>query len=116
MRQHAGGHRAVAEELRAVLLSGNAQPDRALFQCDGAVAHDTVETEAGDVQNVRGIETHHAAFAGGVGVGQLAPAVAVDLHMVRKQWVQAGDTIAPGADDLAIGVSPQNTKETPKPL
>ena len=107
VRQHAGGHRAVAEEFRAVLLSSNAQPNGALLQRDGAVAHDAVETEAGDVQNVRGVEAHHAAFAGGVGVGQLAPAVAVDLHVVGQQRIQTDNAIAPSADNLGIGISPQ---------
>ena len=107
VRQYAGGHRAIAEKLRAVFFGGDTQPDRTLLQRDGAVAHDAVKAEAGDVQDVRGGEAYHAALAGGIGVGQLAPAVAVYLHVVRKQRVQADDAVAPGAEDLAVRVAPQ---------
>src|SRR5699024_5060903 len=76
VRQYAGGHRAIAEKLRAVFFGGDTQPDRTLLQRDGAVAHDAVKAEAGDVQDVRGVEAYHAALAGGIGIGQLAPTVA----------------------------------------
>ena len=44
------------------------------------------------------------AVAGGVGIGQIALAVPVHLHVIRQQRIQAVDLRAACADDLAVAV------------
>ena len=84
MRQDAAGPRAVLEELAAVLLRGDAQPNGRLLQRDGAVAHDAVKAETGDVQHILRIQLLHAAFAGRIGVGQLALRIPIHRHVVGQ--------------------------------
>ena len=106
--QHTAGARAVLEEGAAVLLGGDAQTDGVLFQRDGAVAHDAVKAQTRNVQHVRGLQLDRIALRGGIGVDQRACfAVPVNLHSVREQRIQTGDVVLARADDLAVGIAPQ---------
>ena len=51
-----------------------------------------------------------------IGIGQRARAVPVNLHAIRQQRIQTENLVSSAADDLTVGIAPQNTKETPKPL
>ena len=59
------------------------------------------------MQHVRGFQADLIAFRGGVGIGQIAFAVPVNLHAIRQEWVQTEDVGLAAADDLAVAVTPQ---------
>ena len=105
MREDARGPRAVGKEPAAVFLGRDAKADGRLFQRDGAVPHDAVKAEAGDVQHVLRREIRELSVGGRVGVGQLAPAVPVHGHAVGQQRIQPHDAAAARTDDLAIAVA-----------
>ena len=107
MHQNAGGTRTVGEELAAVFLRGDAEADGAFLQRNGAVADHTVKTEAGNMENILGFQGVGFALTGGIGVGQVAPAVAVDFHLIGDQRIDAVDLVPPCANDLAVGIAPK---------
>ena len=59
------------------------------------------------MQHILGVQLHSAALRGGVSVGQPAAGIPVHLHAIRQQRVQAQDAGLAAADDLAVGVAPQ---------
>ena len=105
MSQDTAGSCAVGEELAAVFLGGKAETDGVLFQRNGAVAHDSVEAQSGNVQHVLRAQAHHLALAGGVVVDELSTVVPVHLHLIRQQRIQPQNVAAPVAQDLAVGVA-----------
>ena len=94
----------VGEELASVFLGGNAKADGAFLQRNGTVPDNTVKAEAGHMQHLSGIKCPGLTIAGGVGVGQVALAVPIHLHVIRQQRVQAVDLGASRADDLAVAI------------
>ena len=56
------------------------------------------------MQHLAWIKRPGLAVAGGVGIGQVALAVPVHLHVIRQQRIQAVDLRAACADDLAVAV------------
>ena len=69
VRQDAAGASAILEKGAAVFLGGDSQADGVFLQRDGAVAHDAVKAQAGDVQHVLRSQMYCAALRGGVGIG-----------------------------------------------
>ena len=94
----------VGEELTAVFLGCDAKANGAFLQRNGAIPHNTVKAEAGHMQHLAWIKRPRLAVAGGVGIGQVALAVPVHLHVIRQQRIQAVDLRAACADDLAVAV------------
>ena len=108
VRQHTAGACAIFEEGAAVFLGGDAQTDGVLFQRDGTVTHDAVKAQTRNVQHIRGLQRDRIALRGRVGVDKRAClAIPVHLHAVREQRVQAGNVVLARADDLAVGIAPQ---------
>ena len=56
------------------------------------------------MQHLAWVKCPRLAVAGGVGIGQVALAVPVHLHVIRQQRIQAVDLRAACADDLAVAV------------
>ncbi|EJX40219.1 hypothetical protein HMPREF1366_03083 [Enterococcus faecium ERV26] len=66
------------------------------------------------MQHIRGFQPHDCTLdswrivgADGVFVVELAVPVTVHRHSVRHQWVEGNDLALAVADDLGVGVSPQ---------
>jgi len=114
MLQHPAGGGPVGEELGPVLLAGDRHADGVLGHRDWRVAHQAVESQAGYVEHFGGVEHHRGALhrrcvlgAGGVPVVEPAARVAVDLHPVGHQRVEGCHLALAVADDLRIGVAPE---------
>ena len=56
------------------------------------------------MQHLAWVKRPRFTVAGGIGVGQVALAVPVHLHVIRQQRIQAVDLRAACADDLAVAV------------
>ena len=114
MFQHAAWRSAVGEELRAILLTGNSHADGVLRHSNGAVAHQTVKAKTGNVQHIRGVKRYGEVLildgfvrATVVGVVQPPGFVSVHGHFVRHQGIQRHDLVLAVADDLRVGVAPE---------
>ena len=107
MGQHTAGTCAVGEELRAEFLCGDAEADSVLLDGDGRVADDAVEAQSGNVQHILRLQQKLLAVAVGVGVRQVALGIPVHRHLIRLQRMDADHLIAASADDLTVGVAPQ---------
>jgi hypothetical protein len=84
--EDAPGLRAVAEEVLAVGVGGDADPDRPLDQPHEVVAGEAVEPHAGDVQHVRGGDP---GAAGLVPEGPVLPPGPGDLGVEQVQLARA---------------------------
>ena len=60
--QHTARSGTVGEEFRAVLLTGDSHADGVLRHSDGAVAHQTVKAQAGDMEHFRGMQRYGRSF------------------------------------------------------
>ena len=107
MGQNTRRTRTIGEELRAELLCGDTEADSVLLDGDGRVAYDAVEAEAGYVQHILRLHQKLLAVAVGVGVRQVALGIPVHRHLIRLQRMDADHLIAASADDLTVGVAPQ---------
>ena len=114
MFQHTARLRAVGEELRPVFLAGYCHADGVLCHGDGRIPHQTVKAKAGDVQHLRGRQDDRAALhrrrvihADRIFIIELPFGIPLHAHPVRHQRVQPHDLAFPIADDLCVGVAPQ---------
>ncbi|MPN05453.1 hypothetical protein SDC9_152703 [bioreactor metagenome] len=107
MGQDTGGACPVGEKLAAVFLSRQPQADGVLFQRDRAVTHDPIKAQSRDVQHLFWRQPVAFAIAGRVGIGQPALAVPIHLHPVRHEGIKTGNLVPACANDLAVGVTPQ---------
>ena len=94
MLQNTAGSCAVGEELGSVLLTGDSHADGVLCHGNGAVAYETVESQAGDMQNIGGPQRDCEFLTFDsfvrtpvVGVVQLSVFVSVHGHLVGHQRV-----------------------------
>ena len=114
MLQHAAGCCAVSKELRTILLTGDCHADGVFRHRYGGIAHQTVKTQARNVQHIRRIQPHDCALDCGrivrtdrVFVVELAVPVTVHRHPVRHQRIEGNDLTFTVTDDLGVGVAPQ---------
>lgn len=75
---------------------------------------DFIEAESGDMQHIRGLKRYGELLvldslvcATIIGVVQPTVFVSVHRHLVRHQRVQGNDLVLSVADDLCIGVAPE---------
>ncbi len=112
--QHAAGVCAVGKEAGSVFLGGKGYPDGVFRHGDGAVADQAVEPKPGNVQDFvpakRDISALWAETAfvriAVIGIEKLSRPAAADVHFVRQERIQRYCLPAPVADDLRVGVSP----------
>ena len=114
MLQHTAGSCAVGEELSPVLLTGNRHANGVLGHGNGTVPHQPVKAQAGDVQYIRGRQVDGNALhggrvfgAGGILVVEPPLGIPVHHHAVWHQRIEGDDLALAVADDLGVGVAPQ---------
>ena len=114
MFQHAARSGTVGEELCTVLLTGDRHADGVLRHSDGTVTDQPVKAQAGDMQHIRGVKRHGEVLIldgfirpSVIGVVQPPALVSVHRHLVWHKRVQSHDLILTVADDLRIGVAPE---------
>ena len=83
---------------------GAGKDDGVFRHGDGTVADKAVKAQTGHMQHLAWVKRPRLAVAGGVGIGQIALAVPVHLHVIRQQRIQAVDLRAACADDLTVAV------------
>ena len=107
MGQDTAGARTVGEKLASVLFGRQPQPDGVLFEGNRTVSHDPIKAQPRNVQHVFRAQLHRLSAVRRVGIGQRARAVPVYLHAIRQQRIQTEDLAPAAANDLAVGVAPQ---------
>ena len=112
--QHTARSGTVGKELCSVLLTGDCHADGVLRHSDGTVAHQTIKAQAGDVKNIRRLKRYGEflifySFVRATVIGVVQPTVFVSVHrhLVRHKRVQSYDLVLSVADDLRIGVAPE---------
>ena len=112
--QHTTGRRTVSKELGSVFLTGNRHADGVLCHSDGAVTHQTVKAQTGNVQHIRWEQRHGELLVLNgfirttvIGVVQPTTLVPVHRHLVRHQRIEGNDLVLPIADDLRVSVAPE---------
>ena len=108
------GGRAIGEELSPVLLAGTRHTDGVIGHGNGTVSHQPIKAQTGDVQHIRGRQVDGNALhggsilcAGGVLVVEPTFGVPVHHHAVWHQRIESNDLALAVADDLGVGVAPQ---------
>ena len=114
MFQHTARCSTVGIELTAVLFGCNGKADGILRHSDGTVTNKTVKTETGNMKNIGWFQNHGAAFHGRciirrkvVFVVKLPVFIPVYPHAVRHQRIQTDHFALSVADDLCVGIAPQ---------
>ena len=111
--QHTGGRSAVRKELRSKLFGCDGKSDCVLGHGNRAVAYETVEAQAGDMEDVRRLENDRFALAANLFDGslvleiQLAIGIPIDCHLVWHERVQSDHFTFAVANHLRVGVAPQ---------
>ena len=112
--QHTARSGTIGEELCAVFLTGDSHADGILRHSDGTVTDQPVKAQAGDMQHIREMKRYGKilTFYGFVratiiGVVQLSVFISVHRHLVGHKRIQSNDFIFTVADDLCIGVAPE---------
>ena len=101
-------------ELSPILLTGDCHADGVFRHGDGAVTNQPVKAQTGNVQHIRGPEDNSLVLGADglviaplVAVVELAPFVPVYRHLVGHEGVQRHHLTFAVADDLGIGVPPE---------
>ena len=114
MLQHTAGSSTVSKELRTILLTGNGHADGVFRHSDRRISHQPVKAKPRNMQHVRGLQPHDRTLDCGrivradrVFVVELSVPVTVHRHPVRHQRIEGNDLAFAVADDLGVGVAPQ---------
>ena len=114
MFQHTAGGSTIGVELTAIFLCGDGKPDGVLRHCNRAVSHQTIKPQTRNVKDILWLENDRAAFHGMGIIGtelvlivELTVFIPVNHHSVRHQRIQTDDLILAVADDLGIGIPPE---------
>ena len=114
MLQHTGRLSAVLEEGAAVLLHRQRGAEGVLHHGNGAKAYQSIEAEAGNVQNFVALENNIFIMLTGnfirvsmVGIKKLSVLCPVDLHVFREKRIQAKNAVLAISHNLCIGIAPQ---------
>lgn len=113
MLQHPTRSSPVGEKGRAVVLGGHSHADCAFRHRNQTIAHQPVKPEPWDIQHISRRKPNARPLARGFIAGGLvlviepARIVAPHTHAIGHQRIQADDLIAAVADDLRVGVTPQ---------
>ena len=104
----------VGEEFCTVFFTGNRHADGVLCHSDGTVADQTVKAQTWDVKNIQRLKRHSELLvldgfvrATIIGVVQPPAFISVHRHLVRHQGVQRHNLIFAVADNLRVGIAPE---------